>query len=296
MNKKSMGFSEMIVIAIVLFFIVFGMFFSSNISKLIKDALGITKNEVVESADPDLLWNNVLVDYQKHRCDVDASSCKASSFPCLCFSAKEKELKQRPDQCSPEKPYCYDGFIGCSNTLPVQHNLENCADLKKNIGQASSECQTDKFSCNVKNGPCICYEGKDNGQYCDTGYRCYNHNAGCKKSDDLHFYYPGFSVPKDSNKNKLYTEALAACSISNNFLIEKLPVCNTDGPGSCVILNYPCRCVVEDTRLPGDTVGRVSYQVCESELSHSRCFEKFGCLTEDQYKNWAQKWPICGKT
>lgn len=136
-------------------------------------------------------WPIILQEYEKNKCKVDKYTCKVENFPCQCFTSTQKENKLKPDVCSIQKPYCYDGVEGCSDKGPdIGYYFFVCRETNKNF-QLAPKCSVDIDTCKVKNAPCTCYITKPVAgqesfpQLCLEGQYCYNEQKGCSTEASL---------------------------------------------------------------------------------------------------------------
>lgn len=136
-------------------------------------------------------WPRILEDYEKNKCIVNKYTCKVENFPCKCFTSLEKQNKLKPDVCSMEKPYCYDGVEGCSDKGPdISYYFFVCRETNKNF-EFAPKCSVDIDTCKVKNAPCTCYITKSVAdqqsfpQLCLEGQYCYNEQKGCSTETSL---------------------------------------------------------------------------------------------------------------
>ncbi|MBI3035516.1 hypothetical protein HYY71_04280 [Candidatus Woesearchaeota archaeon] len=130
-------------------------------------------------------WQAILQEYEKNKCKVNKHTCKVENFPCQCFTSTQKENKLKPDVCTMQKPYCYDGVEGCSDKGPdIGYYLFVCKETNKNF-QLAPKCSVDISTCKVRNAPCTCYitkpvAGKQSfPALCLEGQYCYNEQKGC---------------------------------------------------------------------------------------------------------------------
>ena len=129
-------------------------------------------------------WQKILNDYEKNKCEVDKYTCRVKNFGCQCFSSGLYQIKQKPETCSEDKPYCYDRLYGCSNKGPdAGYYLEACKQTNKNFELAPT-CIVDQGTCEVKNVPCSCHTkgSRSNGELpfvCLNWRYCYNEQIGC---------------------------------------------------------------------------------------------------------------------
>lgn len=187
MNKKSEGMSDTAIslLVLVLVLIVLGsIFFGPRVLAFFKSVVGIitiNSNKASKDNIQDQPWQKILEDYAKNKCQISRYSCKAENVPCQCFTLGARNVKEKPDTCSSQKPYCYDGQIGCSDRGPDVPLYFNYCQSTQNFKQEEiSECIVDS-ECKPTNLPCRCTNAGKQSTVClpDGNSYCDKNNFGC---------------------------------------------------------------------------------------------------------------------
>jgi len=146
-------------------------------------------------------WQNILIQYNANKCEVDKSTCKVKSLGCACFNNEKYNKKEWYDVCTQDKPYCYDMSIGCSAGGPdAAQYLSLCRSSLGSDFQPASVCSAgdiDAVDCSVTVDYCACPLSGNldasgniapsviigNIPVCSKGQYCYYGGRGCTNQE-----------------------------------------------------------------------------------------------------------------